>query len=168
MKKDIFDDIHLQWFAAPGLSQMQSVGDFSLVLTHPLVNGGASVSLVGFKVESSIVDTDQQVDNSKVVPLVGGIVAIITNTIKAGTLRFAAVRTSGDPTQGDIVAVSQLLQSIGDNVGGTLRASWGQNGAIKAVAFTNVTVKRCKPLHIMGNDVAEYDVQWSYGNWSTT
>jgi hypothetical protein len=154
--------------ANPSISQMQSVGDFSLVLTHPLVNAGKSVSLVGFKVESSIIDSDQAMDNAKVVPLIGQIVAIITNTIRAGTLRFTAVRTTGDPTQGDIVAVSQLLQTLGDNIGGTLRASWGQNGAIKAVAFTAVTVKRCKPIHIMGNDIADYDVQWVYGDWAVT
>ena len=151
--------------ANPAISQLQSVGDFSLVLTHPLVNAGASVSLVGFKVEGSIIDSDQEMDNAKVVPLIGQIVAIITNTIRAGTLRFSAVRTTGDPAKGDIVAVSQLLQSIGDNVGGVLRASWGQNAGIRSVVFSTVTVKRCKPIHIMGNDVAEYDVQWVYGDW---
>ena len=151
--------------ANPAISQLQSVGDFSLVLTHPLVNAGASVSLVGFKVEGSIIDSDQEMDNAKVVPLIGQIVAIITNTIRAGTLRFSAVRTTGDPAKGDIVAVSQLLQSIGDNVGGVLRASWGQNAGIRSVVFSTVTVKRCKPIHITGNDVAEYDVQWVYGDW---
>lgn len=168
MKLGFFDEVHLQWFANPAISQLQSVGDFSLVLTHPLVNGGASVSLVGFKVEGDVIDSDQVIDNAKVVPLIGQIVAIITNTIKAGRLRFSAVRTTGDPALGDIVAVSQLLQSIGDNIGGVLRASWGQNGAIKAVVFTTVTVARCKPIHIQGNDIAEYDVQWVYGDWQTT
>ena len=147
------------------LSQMPSVGDFSLALTHALINAGASISLVGFKVEASIIDADQQVDNSKVVPLVGQVVVIITNTIRAGTLRFSAVRTTGDPSLGDVVAVSQFLQSVGDNIGGTLRCSWSQNGKIQSVTFMNVTVKRCKAIHIMGNDVAEYDVQWSYGDW---
>ena len=165
MKKNAFD-VHLQWFANPSISQLQSEGDFSLVLTHPLVNGGASVSLVGFKVQGDVVDTDQEMDNAKVVPLIGQIVAVITNTIRAGTLRFAAVRTTGNPALGDIVAVSQLLQTIGDNIGGTMRASWGQNGKIQAVTLTTVTVKRCKPLHIQGNDIAEYDVQWVYGDWT--
>jgi hypothetical protein len=154
--------------ANPAISQLMSVGDFALTYTHPLVNGGASVGLVGFKVNGSIIDSDQEMDNAKVVPLIGQIVDIITNVVRAGTLRFNAVRTTGDPTLGDIVAISQLLQTIGDNVGGTLRASWGQNGVIKAVSFTAVTVKRCKPIHIMGNDVAEYDVQWVYGDWAVT
>lgn len=154
--------------ANPAISQMMSVGDFSLSYQHPLINGGASVGLVGFKVAGSIIDSDQEIDNAKVVPLIGQIVDIITNTIRAGTLRFAAVRTTGDPALGDIVAVSQTLQTLGDNIGGTLRASWGQNGVIKAVAFTSVTVKRCKPIHIQGNDVAEYDVQWVYGDWAVT
>ena len=63
-------------------------------------------------------------------------------------------------------AISQLIQHIGDNVGGTLRASWSQNGAIVDVMFTGVTVKRCKALHIKGNDVAEYDVQWAYVDYA--
>jgi hypothetical protein len=165
MKKGMFD-VDLQWFANPALSQLQSVGDFSLVLTHPLVNGGTTISLIGFKVQGDVVDTDQEMDNAKVVPLIGQIVAIITNTIRAGTLRFSAVRTSGSAALGDIVAISQLLQTIGDNIGGTLRASWSQNGAIQAVTMTTCTVKRCKPLHIQGNDIAEYDVQWVYGDWT--
>ena len=152
--------------ANPNISQFMSAGDFSLVLNHPLINAGNSVSLVGFKVDSDVVDTDQGMDNAKVVPLIGGVADVITNTVRAGTLRFSAVRTTNDPTKGDIVAISQLIQHIGDNVGGTLRASWSQNGAIVDVMFTGVTVKRCKALHIKGNDVAEYDVQWAYVDYA--
>jgi hypothetical protein len=149
----------------PNMSQLQSVGDFSLVLQHPLVAGGAAINLVGFKVEGNVLDSDQIMDNSKVVPLIGGIVVIITNRVKAGRLMFASVQTTGDPLQGDVVAVSQFLQNIGDNVGGTLRASWGQNGNTLSRTFTTACVKRVKPIIIMGNDVGEYAVEWTFGNY---
>jgi len=152
--------------SAPAISQFVSAGDFSLILTHPLVNGGNSVSLVGFKVDSDVVDTDQEMDSAKVVPLIGGTADVITNTVRAGTMRFSCVRTTNQIALGDIVAIAQSIQHIGDNVGGTLRASWSQNGAIVAVSFIGVTVKRCKPLHIKGNDIAEYDVQFAYTDYT--
>jgi uncharacterized protein YunC (DUF1805 family) len=148
-------------------SQVQSVGDFSAVFTHPLIAGGAAVSLVGFKVEGSIVDSDQLIDNSKVVALIGGLSVIITNNIKSGTLRWTGVRTSGDPAQGDLVAISQYLQDVGDNVGGNLRVSWGQNGVTKYVNFTPITVKRVKALVLAGNDVPDYAIEWEYGSFTT-
>jgi len=101
-------------------------------------------------------------DSAKVVPLIGGTADVITNTVRAGTMRFSCVRTTNQIALGDIVAIAQSIQHIGDNVGGTLRASWSQNGSIVAVSFIGVTVKRCKPLHIKGNDIAEYDVQFAY------
>lgn len=149
----------------PNLSQLQSVGDFSMVLQHPLVGGGAAISLVGFKVEGNVIDSDQIMDNSKVVPLIGGLNVIITNRVIAGSLRFPAVRGNGDPLSGDIVAISHFLQQLGDNVGGILRVSWGQNGVTKSITFFNVCVKRCKPVNIMGNDVGEYGVEWTYGSY---
>jgi hypothetical protein len=151
--------------ANPAISQLQTVGDFSLTWTHPLLNSGNSIALVGFKVTGDIVDSDQEMDNARVVPLIGGVVVMITNTVRAGTLRFNAVRTTGDLTKGDIVAACQQLQQSGDNIGGTLTASWSQNGVIQRRTFTTTTVKRCKALHIQGNDVAEYDIQIAFADW---
>jgi hypothetical protein len=148
--------------ANPFISQFVSAGDLSFALTHPLVNGGNSVSLVGFKIEGDPVDSDQEMDNAKVVPLVGGVSDVFTNTVRAGTLRFAGTRTTNNIAYGDIVAICQYLQHIGDNEGGTLRASWSQNGGIVSVQFTGVTVKRCKPLHIKTMDAGEYDIQLVY------
>lgn len=153
--------------ANPNLSQVQSVGDFSAVLNHPLVGGGASISLVGFKLDGTIIEGDQDIDNAKVIPLVGGIVQIITNAVRAGVLRWTAIHNSGDPLKGDIVAISQFLQGLGDNVGGTLRVSWGQNGVTIAKTFFPCVVKRCKPIAIAGNDLPDYAVEWAYGSFST-
>ncbi len=151
--------------ANPLVSQIQSIGDFSLVWTHPLLNGGNGVGLVGFKVQGDILDTDQEMDNSRVVVLLGGVAITLTNTVRAGTLRLTAVRTTGQIPTGDVVACCKFLQQNGDNVGGQLRAAWTQNGTLQSVTFLGVTVKRCKPLRIAGNDVPDYDVQLAYQDW---
>lgn len=152
--------------ANPYVSQVQSVGDFSLVWTHPLLNGGNGVGLVGFKVAGDVLDSDQEMDNSRVVVLIGGVAVTLTNAVRAGTLRLTAVKTTGVVAAGDVVAACQQLQQSGDNQGGQLRASWSQNGQLQSRTFLGVTVKRCKPLHIMGNDVGEYDVQLAYQDWN--
>ena len=154
--------------ANSNISQVQSVGDFSAVYTHPLIAGGAAVSWVGFKVEGSIVGSDQMMDNAKVVALVGGIVVIITNRVQAGTLRWTVVRTSGQMAQGDVVSAAHYLQSIGDNVGGNLRVSWGQNGQTAWWNSPLVVVRRIKALEIMGNDVPSYDLELEYGGFTTS
>ena len=153
--------------ANQNISQVQSVGDFSAVYTHPLIASGAAISWVGFKVEGSIVSSDQMIDNAKVVALVGGIVVIITNNIQAGTLRWTVVRTTGDILQGDIVAAAQYLQRMGDNAGGNLRVSWGQNGVTKYWNGFPVVVKRIKALELMGNDVPSYDLEMEFGAYTT-
>jgi hypothetical protein len=152
----------------PNQSQVQSVGDFSAVFSHPLLAAGAAVSLVGFKLEGAILDGEQSIDNAKVVPLIGGVVVILTNTVLSGILTWTCVETTGDPLQGDVVAISRFLQNLGDNIGGTLRVSWGQNGEIRARTFTNCVVQRVKSIAIAGNDVPDVGVKWVYGRYTTT
>jgi len=150
-----------------GQNTIQSVGDFSAVFTHPNVLAGAQIGLIGFKVEGQIVDGSQVLDNSKIVPLIGGNTITITNTVRSGTLTWTCVPTSGDAAKGDIVAISQMLQQLGDNVGGILRFSYGMNGSQRSVTFIGVTVKRCKPLSLQGNDVPDYAVEWNYADFGT-
>jgi hypothetical protein len=149
-------------------SQVQSVGDFSAVFTHPLVSAGAAISLVGFKLEGAIIDGEQSIDNAKVVPLLGGIVVILTNTVMSGILTWTCVETTGVVTDGDIVAISRYLQSIGDNIGGTLRVSWGCNGTTRVRNFTHVVVQRVKSIVVAGNDIPDYAVKWTYGGYTDT
>jgi len=146
----------------PGLSQVQSVGDFTAVLNHPLVLGGVSIPLVGFKLEGEIVRAEQIIDSAKLVALIGGLAIALTNTIMAGTLRWTVVPTTWDPAKGDIVAISQLLKWAGDNAGGTLRISWGQNGRTVYRNLTGVVVKRCDDIALAGNDIPDYRVEWFY------
>lgn len=146
----------------PGLSQVQTVGDFQAVLNHPLVLGGISIPLVGFKLEGEVVRGEQLLDSAKLVALIGGLAMALTNTIQAGTLRWTAVPTTWNPAQGDIVAISHIMKQIGDNQGGTLRISWGQNGATHYKNFTGVVCKRCDDIAIAGNDIPDYRVEWFY------
>lgn len=151
-----------------GQHNVQGLGDFTATLVHPNVAAGASISLKGFKVEAMMLDGAQLLDNSKVIALVNGDTVTLTNTIRAGTLTWTCVPTSFDPATGDIVAISQLLQQIGDNVGGTLRVTFGLNGATFAITFTGVTVKKVPPVKLAGNDVPDYSVEWNYGDFTTT
>jgi hypothetical protein len=150
----------------PGLSQVQSVGDFQAVLNHPLVLGGISIPLVGFKLEGEIVRAEQLIDSAKMVVLIGGLAITLTNTVGAGTLRWAVVPTTWDVAKGDIVAVSHLLKQIGDNIGGVLRVSWGQNGVTHYKNFLGVTCKRCDDLALAGNDIPDYRAEWFYNSFT--
>lgn len=148
-----------------GKNSVQSVGDFTAVLQHPNVLGGAAIPLTGFKLEGTMIDGSQLLDNSKIIALVNGDTVTLTNTVKAGTITWTCIPSTFDEAGGDIVAISQLLQTVGDNVGGTLRVSFGLNGATFAITFTGVTMKRVPPLKLAGNDIPDYAVEWNYGDY---
>ena len=114
----------------------------------------------GFKVDDDVVDSDQLMDNSKVIALIGGITVTITNNVTAGMLRFNAASITNDPLTGDIVAwCRSSCTALGDNVGGLWRISFTQNGVIRSMTFFTVTVRRCPPLKLKGNDLAIYPTQ---------
>lgn len=149
---------------------VQSVGasDLSLVFSHPvLIVAGyaAALSLTGFKLEGQFVGTEQLLDNSKVVPLLNGDTISITNTNRSGTISFNCTRASGTIEKGDIVAIANKLQELGDNTGGTLIISFGFNGATFKVTFFSVTVRSAPPLLLSGNDVPDYSVKLNYGGY---
>ena len=145
----------------------QSVGEFTASLVHPNVAAGAAIALTGFKLESTMLDGVQLMDNSKVIALVNGDTVTLTNTVKAGTLTWTCIPSSFDPATGDIVAISQLLQSVGDSNGGTLRVTFGLNGMTFSITFLGVTMKKVPPIRIAGNDIPDYAVEWNYGDFVT-
>jgi len=132
---------------------------------HPLINSGAAITLKGFKMEGDIADTTQQVMNSKMIPLLDGATATLTNNVLAGKLTLNAVRTSGVVAQGDIVAVCDLLQSTPDSSGGTMVFSWSQNSATQTKTFTGVTHESHPPLKISGNDLPTYVCTFNYASY---
>lgn len=160
---------------------IQAVGNFSAKYTSPVlktlqekdsqyagnnkIDTNGSIYLVGFKLESVIVSASQQIDNSKVIPLVNGDSITLTNICKAGTLSFNASRTAGGLADGDCVSVFDYVRSQGD-VGGTLELSWLMNGAVHKMIFSGVCIKNVPPLTLAGNDVPDYNVQLTYSNYT--
>jgi len=149
---------------------VQSVGnsDLSIILSHPVLAAAgypADIALTGFKLEGQFLNTEQLLDNSKVVPLLSGDTISITNTNRSGSITFSCTRASGTLANGDIVAVANKLQELGDNSGGTLTVSYGFNGKVFKVTFFSVTVRSAPPLLMAGNDVPDYSVRFNYGDY---
>lgn len=172
--------------ATPLKQTIQNVGNFSILYTSSALgsvagktvnevtysgvtsntaDGSGSVYLTGFKLESVMVSAEQQIDNSKVIPLVNGDSITITNLCKSGTLTFTASRTAAGLNGGDAVSVFDFVRSQGDD-GGTLEIAWRMNGKDHKIIFSGVCVQRCPPLTLAGNDVPEYPITLTYSNYS--
>jgi hypothetical protein len=149
------------------VNSIQSVGNFTATYSNPaaLFLGGATISLQGFKLEDTFVNTDQALDNSKVVPLVNGGVITLVNGNKAGRLTINAIHFSADPLQGDLPLIAQTLQGLALSVGGVLRFTTGLNGTDDPITFFGVTIARVPPLILMGNDVPPYPCILDYQTW---
>lgn len=137
-----------------------AAGQFSVTLIHPLWNGGAPTTIVGFKQEGQMVSAQQAMDSSRIVALANGNTVTITNSNGAGTLTFNVTKTN---TEGDMARIANFLKAAGDSVGGTIRITQEINGTTDGTTFLACTVKTCPPLNIQGNDAADYQVVWNYG-----
>ena len=150
-----------------GQNSVQTVGGFNPTFVHPLLNAGAQVNLKGFKLEDVFVHNDQLMDNSKMIPLVDGGVCVITNAMLAGRLTINCLRVGGSTLEtpnvyGDLILMANYLQSIGDSSGGNLTLSYKVNGLPVTIQFLAVTVARCPPAIIAGNDLPVYPVILNY------
>ena len=137
-----------------------AAGQFSVTLTHPLWNGGTPTTIAGFRLEGQMVQAQQAMDSSKIVALANGNSLTITNNNGAGTLTFNVVKTG---TDGDMVKIANFLKNAGDSQGGTIRITQEINGKTEGNTFKACTVRSCPPLNIQGNDAADYQVVWNYG-----
>lgn len=137
-----------------------AAGQFSVTLTHKLWNGGTPTTIAGFRLEGQMVQAQQAMDSSKIVALANGNSLTITNSNGSGTLTFNVVKTG---TEGDMVKIANYLKGAGDSVGGTIRITQEINGKTEGTTFTACTVRSCPPLNIQGNDAADYQVVWNYG-----
>jgi hypothetical protein len=144
---------------------VQTVGNLTITFVHPLVSAGAAITLKGFKMEGDFADTTQQVMNSKMIPLLSGDTATLTNNILAGKMTLNAIRTSGVAAQGDVVAVCDLLQSTPDSSGGVLIFSWSQNSATQTKTFIGVTHESHPPLKLSGNELPVYACTFNYASY---
>ncbi len=149
--------------------RVQSVGNFTATFRHPLILSNAAISLKGFKLEDTFVTSAQQMDNSKLVPLVDGGTVTLTNSMRAGRVTINALRVTNsitDPTTGDLPLIAMTLQGLSDNVGGTLVFSYPVtlNGTdvTQTITFHYVTVVTVPPLIMAGNDIIVYPVVLNY------
>lgn len=137
-----------------------AAGQFSVTLTHPLWNDETPTTIAGFRLEGQMVQAQQAMDSSKIVALANGNSLTITNNNGSGTLTFNVVKTG---TEGDMVKIANFLKNAGDSQGGTIRITQEINGKTEGNTFKACTVRSCPPLNIQGNDAADYQVVWNYG-----
>ena len=135
---------------------------FTVTLTHPLWNDGTPTTIGGFKQEGQMVSDQQLMDNSKVIALANGSSITITNNNRSGSLTFNVTATSGDD---DMVKISKYLKTVGDSVGGQIRITQEINGVTDGETYNACTVKSCPNRIIQGNDAADYQVVWNYGEY---
>jgi hypothetical protein len=140
-----------------------AVGQFSFVAINPIVDGGMAYSFDKFKLDDTIVETTQLIDNSVMIVLVDGSTITLTNTVTAGTLKFAAVRHSNDYRRGDLVAYANHLLQLGAIVGSTIVIAFPFNGEMLRFTLANCNVKTLKQLTLAGNDVNTHEIEFNYG-----
>lgn len=137
-----------------------AAGQFTVTLTHPLWNGGTPTTIEGFRQEGQMASAQQLMDSSRIVALANGNTITITNANGAGTLSFNTTKTAG---VGDMATIANYLKAAGDSQGGTIRITQQINGKTDGTTFYACTVKSCPPLAIQGNDAADYQTVWNYG-----
>lgn len=144
---------------------VQSVGNSTYTFTHPLVNGGQAINVVGIKLEAQYLKARQMVDNSKVVLLVDGSAITLTNTARAGQFTLSVVDNGDTAANGNFVAIARELQQIGDSLGGELRVATTINGIVNAITLMGITLKVFDLLLLAGNDIPEYPIEYNYQDW---
>lgn len=117
------------------------------------------------KLEGRFFEANQNQDSAHQVVLVDGSVVTISNKMLNGTITIPAVKTTGLVGTGDFIAACQLIQSIGDSVGGLITKTDYLNGNAITRVYYGVTVKSCPADVSEGNDVAVYNIQLLYAGW---
>lgn len=117
------------------------------------------------KLEGRFFEANQNQDSAKQVVLIDGSTVTISNKMLNGTITIPAIKTTGEVATGDFIAGCQLIQSIGDSVGGLLTKTDFINGKALTKVYYGVTVQRCPTDNSEGNDVAVYNVSLLYSGW---
>ena len=139
-----------------------AAGQFTVTLTHPLWNDNTPTTIDGFRLEGQMVQAQQAMDSSKIIALANGNTLTITNNNGAGSLTFNVVKTGN---AGDLVKIANALKKAGDSQGGTIRITQEVNGKTEGQTYKACTVRSCPPLNLQGNDAADYQVVFNYGDY---
>ena len=105
-------------------------------------------------------------DNSKVIPLVGGGAATLTNSVRAGAFTLTCLHQGTEVTDGDMIVIARQLQELGDSKGGQFRVATYINGVIDAITYLYCTLKVFDSLLLAGNDLPEYPVEFNYQDYT--
>ena len=117
------------------------------------------------KLEGRFFEANQNQDSAKQTVLIDGSTVTITNKMLNGTITIPAVPTTGQVATGDFIAGCQLIQSVGDNIGGVITKTDFVSGKAITTVYYGVTVQRCPKDISEGNDVPVYNVQLLYAGW---
>jgi hypothetical protein len=166
---------------------VQSVGQIDIMFAHPriMIQGtyGGLCYLGGYRLQGEFLNLSQIVDNSVMVPILGGGSVQLTNNNNSCTMTFSTIRTgslneenkpigldeNGYPVESggyyDIVSLADHIKQIsgGDDVGGSFKVQMGFNGMIFVVKLLKCTLVRSNPLILNGNDVPTYQTVFNCG-----
>lgn len=156
-------------------AHFQKAGGSIIKFRHPYFAGqidtkdGATIDEIDIssccKLEGRFFEANQNQDSAKQVVLIDGSTVTISNKMLNGTITIPAVKTTGLVGTGDFIAGCQLIQSIGDTVGGILTKTDYINGNAITRVYYGVTVQRCPTDISEGNDVAVYNISLLYAGW---
>ena len=155
-------------------AHFRKAGGAVVKFRHPyfagmIVEGNGGIDEIdvseSMKLEGRFFEANYNQDSAKQVVLIDGSTVTITNKMLNGTITIPAVPTTGDLAGGDFIAGCQLIQSVGDTVGGIITKTDFVNGKALTKVYYGVTVQRCPTDVSEGNDVAVYNVQLLYSGW---
>jgi hypothetical protein len=151
---------------------VQSIGSFTGTISHPLVNGGALLTIRGLKLDSTFLQATPDMDNSKRIALVGGgpgavDTAALTTSVTMGTLNLNVIRVAGS-VSADLIRFCLAWQKTADSTGASVNISYNINGTTETWAFLACTLLKVPPLQLAGNDLPEYSVTLSYGDYNVS
>jgi len=162
-----------RWGVRPKSSAIQA-GGVTMFYRHPKLAGHVSDGVGNIdevdvskacKLNDTFLDAAPAMDSAYQEVLVDGSVITVTNKILAGVLTLQVLERGGFVGRGCFITALQLVQSSGDNVGGTFTVVRNFDGIQRVRVYYGVFVKQVPHEKIAGNAVVPYPVQLTYAGW---
>jgi hypothetical protein len=167
---------------------VQNVGDSEIRFAHAKIYSGNIMTLGSFRLQGEFLTIEQLVDNSVLIPTLGGGSVQLTNGNWAGQISFNSIRTgmlnkegmpaimdkdgfeigtaASDLNNGtvDICSIADCLRGIqgGDGYGGTFEIKSTFNGSDFKIMLKRCTLVRSPPFLAAGNDTPNYRTVFNY------
>jgi hypothetical protein len=168
---------------------VQNVGEISFRFAHASLDlgrgTGSAVYIGGFRLNGEILTIDQLIENSTLVPILGGGSVQLTNSNKSCRMTANTIRTTslladgtiphlndvgdiadaGDSTYVDFVTIADALREIdgGDGIGGTFELTSTFNGIVYKLLLLKCTLVSSQLFKVSGNDVPTYQTIFNIG-----